>query len=153
MTAETSAAGAPFATTRGRPARRRRWDLIAAVGLGGTLGTLGRYELSVALPSPRGGFPWAIFAVNVVGALILGAVTTLVLERWPPTRYVRPLVGIGFCGGLTTFSTWMVDATQLVDNHHVMTAVGYLVGTLVAGLAALYVGAMCARIPIRKEQP
>jgi CrcB protein len=153
MTAETSAAGAPFARTRGRPARRRRWDLIAAVGLGGTLGTLARYELSVALPSPGGGFPWAIFAVNVVGALILGAVTTLVLERWPPTRYVRPLVGIGFCGGLTTFSTWMVDATQLVDNHHVMTAVGYLVGTLVAGLVALYVGVAGVRVSNREARP
>lgn len=142
MTTET--ARSPFGTRFGhRP--HYQLDLLVAVGLGGGLGTLARYELVVALPATSGAFPWAIFVVNVVGALILGFVATLVLERWPPTRYVRPVVGIGFCGGLTTFSTWMVDATQLIDAHHALTAVIYLVATLTVGLVALYLGVVAAR--------
>lgn len=152
MTAVPRSARSPFAT-RAVPHRARRWDLVAGVGLGGTLGTLARYEASVALPIAKGEFPWAIFVVNVLGAFILGAVTTLVLERWSASRYVRPVVGIGFCGGLTTFSTWMVDTTQLVDQRHVVIAVGYVIGTLTAGLVALYLGMVCARISIRKEEP
>lgn len=144
MTTETPAARSAFGTRVGhRP--HYRVDLLVAVALGGALGTLGRYELSLALPAAAGAFPWAIFVANVAGALILGFVTTLVLERWPPTRYVRPIVGIGFCGGLTTFSTWMVDATQLIDAHHALTAVVYLVATLTTGLVALYLGVVTAR--------
>jgi len=153
MTADSRPAASPFAAFRSVVHRPRRWDLVAGVGLGGTLGTLARYELSVALPIAKGGFPWAIFMVNVLGALILGATTTLVLERWSVSRYVRPIVGIGFCGGLTTFSTWMVDTTQLIDQRHVIIAVGYVVGTLAAGFVALYLGVACARISIWKERP
>jgi fluoride exporter len=151
MTTET--ARSPFATRSGhRP--HLQVDLLLAVGVGGALGTFLRYELSLALPAGTGAFPWAIFVVNVVGALILGFVTTLVLERWPPTRYVRPIVGIGFCGGLTTFSTWMVDTTQLIDAHHVLTAVLYVVASLTAGLVALYLGVITARtLPRRGARP
>ncbi|HEV2993816.1 MAG TPA: fluoride efflux transporter CrcB [Acidimicrobiia bacterium] len=149
----TETARSPFAT---RFAHRPHYqvDLLLAVGLGGGLGTFLRYELSLALPAGSGAFPWAIFVVNVVGALILGFVTTLVLERWPPTRYVRPIVGIGFCGGLTTFSTWMVDTTQLIDAHHALTAVLYVVATLTTGLVALYLGVVTARtLPRRGARP
>ncbi len=145
MTTESPARRSPFSVRFGhRP--HHQVDLLLAVGLGGAVGTLVRYELGVAIRTATGAFPWAIFAANVTGALILGLVTTLALERWPPTRYVRPAVGIGFCGGLTTFSTWMVDATELADRHHVGTAVLYLGATAAIGLAALYVGVVAARL-------
>jgi len=63
---------------------------------------------------------------------------------------VRPLIGIGFCGGLTTFSTWMVDTTQLIDRHHTATAILYVVATLVAGFAALYAGVLATRTLARE---
>ena len=100
-----------------------------------------------------GGFPWATFIVNVTGAFILGVVTTLMLERWPPTRYVRPLIGIGFCGGLTTFSTWMVETVQLIDTHHTTTAIIDVAATLFGGLLALLVGVTAARTLPREGAP
>lgn len=83
-----------------------------------------------------GGFPWATFLVNITGSLALGVLMTLVVERWPPTRYVRPFVGIGVCGGYTTWSTLMTDSILLMRSRHVLIAVGYLAATLVCGLAA-----------------
>ncbi|HEY6316736.1 MAG TPA: fluoride efflux transporter CrcB [Acidimicrobiia bacterium] len=149
VTAETPAARSPFSARLATRRPHHRVDLLLAVGVGGAVGTLVRYEVGVLVPTPTGGFPWATFIVNVAGAFILGLVTTLALERWPPTRYVRPIVGIGFCGGLTTFSTWMVEATQLVDAHHTGTAIIFVVATTTVGLAALIVGVVAARSSTR----
>ena len=139
-----------------RVARRRSSGrearVVLAVAVGGALGTWVRYETILALPAPSSSsFPWAIFIVNVVGAFILGATMTLVLERFPPTRYVRPFVGIGFCGGLTTFSTWMVDSTLLTKSGHPATAALDLAGTALVGVASLVVGIWAARIVIRER--
>ncbi len=136
--------------SRSRP-RGREARLLVAVAVGGALGTWVRYETVLALPASGAAFPWAIFLVNVVGAFILGATMTLVLEHFPPTRYVRPFVGIGFCGGLTTFSTWMVDVTQLGDAGHAGTAVLDLVATTLVGLTSLVVGVVAARTLIRER--
>ena len=54
-------------------------------------------------------FPWSSFLVNVAGSFVLGVILTLVVERWSPTRFVRPFAAIGFCGGFTTFSTFAVE--------------------------------------------
>ena len=130
--------------------RHRQWDLLVVVGAGGALGTLGRYELGLAIPTPTGSFPWAIFIVNVTGALILGFAVTLALAGVVPGRYVRPAVGIGFCGGLTTFSTWMVDTVDLSHAHHVVAATLNIVATLTAGLVALFLGVVAARLITRQ---
>jgi fluoride exporter len=153
VTAETPAAESPFDTTSAGRARHRRWDLVAAVGIGGALGTLLRYEIALAMPVATGGFPWATFSVNLVGALILGAITTLAIGRVPISRFVRPLAAIGFCGGLTTFSTWMVESVQLIDTHHLGTAITYIAATPFAGLLALFIGVVAARALAREGIP
>lgn len=117
---------------------------LLAVGTGGALGTVTRYEI-VRHAGRTGGFPWAVLGANAAGALLLGVVATLVLERWPPTRYVRPLVGIGFCGGLTTFSAWMVDTAVLFKDGDGGTAALYVVVSLVVGLVVMYAGVVAAR--------
>jgi len=137
-------------TARVRARRRRGARLLVAVAAGGALGTWARDETVLALPVAAGGFPWAIFWVNVAGSFILGVTMTLVLERLPPTRYVRPVVAIGFCGGLTTFSTWMVDMVTLADRGHTGTAVLDLAVSLVAGLASLVAGVWATRLLIRE---
>ncbi len=131
--------------------RRRGAQVLLAVAVGGALGTAVRYEVVLALPATTASFPWAIFAVNVAGAFILGVTMTLVLEGFPPTRYVRPFIGIGFCGGLTTFSTWMVDVTALGDAGHAGTAALDLATTLLVGLASLILGVWTARALIRER--
>ena len=64
------------------------------------------------------GFPWATLTVNVVGSFLLGVVVTLVVERWPGDRFLRPLVAVGFCGGFTTFSTLAVEIDQRIQHGH-----------------------------------
>jgi len=118
---------------------------MAAIALGGALGTAARYGIErAAVPAPLG-FPWATWTVNVVGSFVLGAVVTLVVERWPRDRYLRPLVAVGFCGGFTTFSTLAVEVDQRIQHGRGALAAVYLVATLVAGLVAALAGTTVAR--------
>jgi len=118
---------------------------LAAIAVGGALGTVARYGMDRAVvPAPLG-FPWATWTVNVVGSFVLGAVVTLVVERWPRDRYLRPLVAVGFCGGFTTFSTLAVEIDQRVQHGRGLLAAAYLAVTLVAGLGAALAGITLAR--------
>jgi CrcB protein len=119
---------------------------ILAIAAGGALGTLARYVVGRAIPAPLTGFPWRTFSVNVVGSLALGVIITLVTERWPPTRYVRPFAAIGFCGGFTTFSTLMVEVDQRFQYGRPELAIVYLLVSLVAGVLAAAVGVNLARL-------
>ena len=118
---------------------------IVVIAAGGALGTLARYEVSQAVVVSANGFPWATFAVNVVGSLLLGVVITVVAERWPPTRYVLPFAAIGFCGGFTTFSTLMVEAVRRTQDGYPTLGVVYLFASVVAGVVAVGLGVLLAR--------
>jgi CrcB protein len=120
--------------------------VLAAIAAGGALGAPARYELALAVPTAKAGFPWSTFWINVSGSLVLGALVSLVIERWPPTRYVRPFAGIGFLGAYTTWSTFMVDTDLLVRSHHFPVAGAYVVATLLSGLLAGYTGIMAGRL-------
>ena len=126
----------------------RRPDAAArllAVASGGALGTLARYGADRALPVGTVAFPWSTFLVNVIGSFVLGVILTLVVERWSPTRFVRPFAAIGFCGGFTTFSTFAVEIVQRGQHGHLSIAVAYLSASLVVGLAAAVAGITVAR--------
>lgn len=120
-------------------------SLLAAVGVGGALGTLARYELERAIVGSPGALPWATLLVNVAGAFALGVIAELIFERWSAHRFARPLLGIGVCGGFTTFSTWMVETSLLVRDGHVAMGVLNLVVTLVGGVGALVAGVLMVR--------
>jgi CrcB protein len=131
---EVAAAGA-LPTRRGRLPRLDP-RVVAAVAVGGLLGGALRYAVGAALPYSATGFPTAVFAVNTAGSFVLALLLVLVLELLPPTRYLRPLVGTGFCGALTTFSSVATGADQLVARHAAALAAGYLAASLAAGLVA-----------------
>ena len=82
---------------------------IAAILAGGAAGTLARAGLAELLPHRPGTWPWATLTVNLAGAFILGWLITRLAERVAPSRYWRPLLGTGFCGALTTFSTFQIE--------------------------------------------
>jgi CrcB protein len=128
-----------------RGGARPSWALLGVIAVGGFAGGLARYEIGLAFPTRHGTFPTATFGINVSGSFILALLVVLVLEVLPPTTYVRPLLGVGFCGAFTTFSTWMVGADQLVSDGHSGIAAGYLAGSLVAGLAATSLGLTVGR--------
>jgi len=129
---------------------------VAVIAAGGALGTLARYGTDRVLVVSPAGFPWATFAVNVTGSFVLGLVVTLVVERWPPTRYVRPFAAIGFCGGFTTFSTLAVETVQRTQHGHVGLAAGYVMASLAAGVVAVTIGMALARgriLPVPRDRP
>jgi CrcB protein len=126
--------------------------VMASIAVGGAAGTLLREAIDRALPETPSGFPWATLAVNVSGSLIIGIVVVAALERAAPSRYVRPLLGTGFCGGLTTFSTFAVEADRLIRGGNVGLAIAYVVVSLVAGLLAVTAGAGLTRSLINREE-
>jgi fluoride exporter len=112
------------------------------------VGTPARYALERIIHVAPGTFPWSTFTVNVTGCLVLGALLTLIIERWPPSRYVRAFAVIGFLGAYTTFSTYTVEAVTLTKDNHADIAAAYVVASLVVGLVALYAGIVVARVPM-----
>jgi CrcB protein len=122
-----------------RPVTRR---IQLAIAVGGAVGTLARAGIDEALPHEPGRWPWPTFVVNLVGSLVLG----WVLGRpTAPNRYWRPLLGTGFCGGLTTFSAFAVETFELVRGGHLALAVGYPLASLAAGLMLAVAGVRIAR--------
>ena len=139
------------ALTIGRPVperRRRRVDfgVLGVIALGGMVGATGRFKLAEALPTKPGQFPWATFWTNMSGSFVLGFVLVLLLERFPPTRYVRPFVATGIMGAYTTMSTYLVETAVLFKDGYVATALLYGIGSLVAGLPLAYAGMVIARL-------
>jgi CrcB protein len=105
------------------------------VAAGGALGALGRWALTEALPADADGFPWATFAVNVAGALLLALLPAV--PRIRRDRILTVALGPGLLGGFTTLSTYSEQARALWSGGHTAVAASYLVGTLAACLLAV----------------
>ena len=119
---------------------RARPVVLAAIAIGGALGSLARAALGVAFPTSAGHFPWTTMAINVSGSFVLGVVLVVLLERGGPSRLLRPFVATGFLGGYTTFSTFMVETMKLGRSGHTPTGASYVVASLLLGLTAAWVG-------------
>jgi CrcB protein len=112
---------------------------LAAIYLGGVAGALLRVGLAEALPPPAGTWPWPTFAVNLVGALLLGYVFALFRDH-PEESLHHPFLGTGICGTLTTFSTFQLELYQLVDRGDTGLAAAYCAATVVLGYACVRIG-------------
>lgn len=106
------------------------------VVLGAAVGTPLRYATDRIVRSRHDtGFPWGTFTVNVFGSFVLG----LVLGAAAPPE-VTALVGVGFCGALTTYSTFGYETVQLAAGRSALLAVFNAVGSVLAGLGAAGLG-------------
>ena len=135
--------------SRVRRVVRTRWDLLLVVAAGGALGAAGRLGAATALPSAPDEFPWSTFLVNATGCLLLGLLMVCALDVWPTSRYLRPFLGIGLLGGFTTFSTYALETRNLVAEHQQQLAGVYLVGSVAAGLTAVWLGIAVGRLTLR----
>jgi len=108
---------------------------VLLVLLGGAVGAPARYVTDVVVQRLHGAtYPWGTWTVNVAGSFVLGVVAAT------GPAWVTTLVGTGFCGALTTFSTFGYETVRLSEEGESATAIGYVVGSLVAGLAAAALG-------------
>jgi CrcB protein len=118
---------------------------LLAIFAGGCLGALARAGLGEWLPHAPGTWSWPTFAANVAGSALLGWAVTRLQERMPPTAYRRPLIGTGFCGALTTFSTFQLELLDLTDAGRAGLALAYAAASLAAGFGVVLLATGVAR--------
>lgn len=121
---------------------------LAAIAVGGGIGSVARYLLSAAFPAGLG-FPWAILTVNVSGCFCLGFLMVYLLEVWPPRRFLRPFLAVGLLGGYTTFSTYAGGVMTLLTSHAATLADAYALSSIFAALVAVWCGMKAARTAAR----
>lgn len=132
-------------------ARRLRFEFreLALVGLGAAPGALLRWQSGVQLGPWLGGSAGADLLVNLLGSFMLGFLAGPIPQR---TSLVL-LLGIGFCGSLTTFSSWMLDVLRLTRHGHPAEALGLIGASLALGLVCAAAGLQLSRRLRRPEQP
>ncbi len=130
---------------------RDRWDVLAVIAAGGGLGSALRWLVATAGPNAPDEVPWATWVVNVTGALVLGALVTVLAELWPPRRYLRPFWGVGVLGGYTTFSTYALEIHLLAQAGRPVLAGAYALGTLLTGIPAAWLGMVLARAALERR--
>ena len=112
-------------------------------GLGGFVGTCGRYLTGVAGKKLFGDkYPVGTFAVNVIGCFIIGIFVGL-WTRHEMSLLVNALLISGFCGGFTTFSSFSHDSFAMIQKGEWMKFICYIVPTVVLGLLMVWLGIKC----------
>ena len=111
--------------------------VFLGAGIGGAL----RHGVNVGATKLFGyGFPYGTFIVNVLGSFAMGLLAGFFVYRAGVPQHLRLFLTTGILGGFTTFSTFSLDAALLIERHSYALAAGYLIGSVAAGLSALFFG-------------
>jgi CrcB protein len=121
------------------------WRELAAIFAGGFLGALARVLLVQAVPPAAGTWPWATFAANIAGTLLLGYFATRLQERLPVSAYRRPLLGTGLCGAFTTFSTMQLEVLRMLGAGRAGLAATYVLTSVAIGLLGVFLATALVR--------
>jgi CrcB protein len=122
------------------------WAKFAVVAIGGGLGANARYWQAVWMArwtSPD--FPWATFAVNVAGSLLIGLASAVIVHRLDDHEPARLAIVVGFLGGYTTFSSYTLEAMGLAERDRFLLSALYLGGSVASGVVACAAGLALGR--------
>ncbi|ATM87090.1 fluoride efflux transporter CrcB [Yersinia massiliensis] len=124
-------------------------NLIILVFVGGAFGAMCREFIMLSVPRLADGFPMDIFVANIIAAFLLGLATSL-FKKDIINQYVHLMVGTGIMGGLSTFSSFVFGAVEMMKNPTgVLVSICYLVISLIVGFIAVELGLMVGP----KEKP
>ena len=119
---------------------------VIAVAVGGALGSVMRYGLSMWVHNLAGrGFPYGTLAVNVLGCLAMGFLFVLLVERMGEHTVWRAGLLIGVLGGFTTFSAFSMETFNLIEQGSLLKAIGNITASLFLCLGATWLGVVLAR--------
>jgi CrcB protein len=118
--------------------------VVIGIAVAGALGALARYGLDELIGRRAGAFPWGIFVVNITGAFLIGVMVDALEPRFEDS-WVRLAVVTGFLGAYTTFSTFSLDTYRLLEEGHGGQAAFNALGTMAAGLVAVWLGLKLGR--------
>jgi len=119
------------------------WNHFLLVGLGGFIGSLARYSVSLLIrPS---GFPFATLLVNLAGSFLIGIIIAVSIRNPQLKPEWRLFLATGFCGGFTTFSAFAIENLELLRNGQYGYSIAYVAGSIVLGIFAAYLGFSLAR--------
>lgn len=124
--------------------RQHRGRKLAAIYLGGVIGALARVGLAEAFPHGAGSWPWPTFAVNLLGAFLVGYFFASFRDHAPGQLH-HPFFATGVCGTLTTFSTLQLELYGMVRGDHLGIAALYCAATLALGYVAVLLGTSVER--------
>ncbi len=121
------------------------WNLFL-VFIGGGIGSVLRYGVGLLfIDNLRINFPFGTLTVNLIGCFLLGLFLGFLENRKWMSQEFGMLLGTGFCGGFTTFSTFSVETHQLFQNGNWLLAVGYITGSVGLGLLFAFLGMRLSR--------
>lgn len=114
---------------------------ILGMAIGGAVGTICRYGIGRMLTYQQ--FPFATLCINSVGSLLLGFLFVKYATTHP---FWFMVLGIGFCGGFTTYSTFSLELYNMMHNAQYLNFTVYLFSTLILGIIAVFTGAYIAKL-------
>ena len=118
------------------------------VALGGALGAMARFWVYNATAIWGHKPAWATFGINALGAFLIGVAFVLLTERGTLQPELRSFIVVGFLGAFTTYSTYSMDALQLLEQGQITAALLYLLGTMLVCLLAAWLGLSVTRFVI-----
>jgi CrcB protein len=114
---------------------------ILLVAVGGAIGSVARYLTGmVAIRQFGPNFPWGTLTVNIVGSLAIGMLAELIARRFSAPREWQLFIVTGFLGGFTTFSSFSLDVTVMLDRGDMLLALAYIAASLLVSLFAVFAG-------------
>ena len=120
--------------------------MIWLVALGGALGSVSRYLIGPAIQRAFGfTFPFGTLFINIAGSFVLGVIAEMAIEGAPLSANGRAFVGVGFCGGFTTFSAFSLETVALFEGGQLGRAGAYVVASVALSVTAAFLGLVAAR--------
>ena len=117
------------------------------VGIGSFFGGGLRYAVGrIVGVGASTAFPLSTFVVNIVGCLLIGMLSTIALRQGWLTPTMRLLLITGFCGGFTTFSTFISENVNFCSSGHQLMSLAYMSASIIVGIAAFWLGCMIIKI-------